>query len=91
MNKSEFVAAMSRHGAMSKADAEKVLEVFRLTLEMELPDAGKIILPGIGTFAVVEKAARKGRNPATGLEIDIPAKKAIKFKSAKVLADKVNH
>ncbi len=58
---------------------------------MELPDAGKIILPGIGTFAVVEKAARKGRNPATGLEIDIPAKKVIKFKPAKELADKVNH
>lgn len=56
MNKSEFVAAMSRHGAMSKADAGNVLQVFRHTLE-----------------------------------IDIPAKKAIKFKPAKELADKVNH
>ncbi|MBU2831847.1 HU family DNA-binding protein [Acidithiobacillus ferriphilus] len=91
MNKSEFVAAMSRHGAMSKADAEKVLEVFRHTLEMELPETDRIALPGIGVFAVVEKAARKGRNPATGLEIDIPAKKAIKFKPAKELADKINH
>ncbi|MHB1642345.1 MAG: HU family DNA-binding protein [Acidithiobacillus sp.] len=91
MNKSEFVAALSRHGAMSKVDAGKVLEVFRHTLEMELPEAGKIILPGIGVFAVVEKAARKGRNPATGQEVDIPAKKAIKFKPAKELADKVNH
>jgi DNA-binding protein HU-beta len=76
---------------MSKADAENVLQIFRHTLEMELPEAGKIILQGIGTFEVVEKAARKGRNPATGQEIDIPAKKAIKFKPAKELADKVNH
>lgn len=91
MNKSEFVAAMSRHGAMSKADAEKVLQVFRHTLEMELPGADRIALPGIGVFAVVEKAARKGRNPATGHAVDIPAKKAVKFKAAKELADKVNH
>ena len=40
---------------------------------------------------MVEKAARNGRNPATGQEIDIPAKKAIKFKPAKELADKINH
>ncbi|MBU2768669.1 hypothetical protein HAP94_21510 [Acidithiobacillus ferrivorans] len=40
---------------------------------------------------MVEKAARKGRNPATGQDYDIPAKKAIKFKPAKELADKVNH
>jgi DNA-binding protein HU-beta len=44
---------------MSKADAENVLQVFRHTLEMELPEAGKIILQGIATFEVVEKAARK--------------------------------
>ncbi len=91
MNKAEFVAAMSRHGVMSKTDAEKVLQVFRHTLEMELPETDRIALPGIGIFTVVEKAARKGRNPATGQEVDIPAKKAVRFKASKELADKVNH
>lgn len=91
MNKSEFVAALSKHGAMSKTDAERVLQVFRHTLEMELPETDRIALPGIGIFVVVEKAARKGRNPATGQEVDIPAKKAVRFKAARELADKVNH
>ena len=47
MNKSEFVAALAQHGAMSKVDAEKVFQVFRHTLETELPTAGKIVFPGL--------------------------------------------
>lgn len=90
MNKLEFVAAMAQHGAMSKVDAEKMFQVFRHTLETELPTAGKIVFPGFCTFEVAEKPARKGRNPATGQEIDIPAKKSIKFKAGKEFADKVN-
>ncbi len=46
MNKSEFVAALALHGAMSKADAEKCYQVFRHTLETELLVAGKITFPG---------------------------------------------
>lgn len=90
MNKSEFISAMSRHGEMSKTDAEKFFQAFRHTLEAELPSAGKIVFPGFCTFEVVEKPARKGRNPATGQEIDIPAKKSVKFKAGKEFADKVN-
>ncbi|MBU2859344.1 HU family DNA-binding protein [Acidithiobacillus ferrooxidans] len=90
MNKTGFVAALAQHGAMSKVDAEKVFQVFRHTLETELATAGKIVFPGFCTFEVVEKAARKGRNPATGQEIDIPAKKSIKCKAGKEFTDKVN-
>lgn len=50
MKKAEFVAALSRHGAMSRTDAKNVLLVFRHTLEAELPATGKIALPGIGIF-----------------------------------------
>ena len=91
MNKTEFVAALAQHGAMSKVDAEKLFQVFRHTLETELPAAGKIVFPGFLTIEVVEKPARKGRNPATGQELDIPAKKSIKIKAGKEFADKVNH
>jgi DNA-binding protein HU-beta len=90
MNKTEFVAALARHGAMSKVDAENLFQVFRHTLETELPAAGKIIFPGFCTFEVIDKPARKGRNPATGQEIEIQAKKSIKFKAGKEFADKVN-
>jgi len=91
MNKAEFVAALAQHGAMTKVDAEKLFQVFRHTLETELPSAGKITLPGFLTFEVVEKPARKGHHPTTGQEIDIPAKKSIKVKAGKEFADKVNH
>ncbi|MBU2837675.1 HU family DNA-binding protein [Acidithiobacillus thiooxidans] len=90
MNKSEFVAALALHGAMSKADAEKCYQVFRHTLETELLVAGKITLPGFCSVEIVDKPARKARNPATGQEIEVPAKKSIKFKAGKEFADKVN-
>ena len=90
MNKTEFVAALAQHGAMTKTDAEKWFQIFRHTLETELVTAGKMVFPGFLTFEVIKKTARKGRNPATGQEIDIPVRKSIMFKTRKVFADKVN-
>ncbi len=90
MNKAEFVASMAQRSGMTKAEAERAFAAFRSTLESTLPDSGKISLPGIGTFAVLERAARKGRNPATGEEISIPAKLTIRFKPAKELVDHLN-
>ncbi len=89
MTKNEFISALAKHGAMSKADADKLFQVFRHTLETELPSAGKIAFPGFLTFEVAERAARKGRNPATGQEIEIPAKKTIKVKVGKEFADTI--
>ncbi len=91
MNKTEFVAALAQHGAMSKVDAEKLFQVFRHTVETELAAAGKIVFPGFLTIEVVDRPARKARNPATGQEIDVPAKKSIKIKVGKEFADKVNN
>ena len=90
MNKAEFVASMAEHAGMTKADAERAFSAFRSTLESALQDSGKIALAGIGTFTVQERPARKGRNPATGEEIAIPAKQAIRFKPAKELVDRLN-
>ena len=50
---------------------------------------GKLVLVGFGTFSVVKRKAREGRNPQTGKAIKIPAKKVVKFKAGKTLADKV--
>ena len=89
MNKAEFVSAMAGNGDMSKKDAERFLAAFTATLREGLQNEGRIALPGIGTFSVEERAARVGRNPATGAEIQIPAKKAIKLKAAKDLVEAV--
>ncbi|MBU2841513.1 HU family DNA-binding protein, partial [Acidithiobacillus thiooxidans] len=66
-------------------------EPFRQTLETELLVAGKITFPGFCSVEIVDKPARKARNPATGQEIEVPAKKSIKFKAGKEFVDKVNH
>ena len=55
----------------------------------ELKKSGKLALVGFGTFSVVKRKAREGRNPQTGKAIKIPAKKVVKFKAGKTLADKV--
>jgi DNA-binding protein HU-beta len=55
----------------------------------ELKKNGKLGLVGFGTFSVVKRKAREGRNPQTGKAIKIPAKKVVKFKPGKELSDKV--
>ena len=89
MNKGEFVTAMSAHGALTKKDAEHFLTIFADTLRDGLQREARIALPGIGVFTVQERAARTGRNPANGQEIQIPAKKVVKFKTAKEIAGAV--
>jgi nucleoid DNA-binding protein len=59
-------------------------------LTKELKKGGKIGLVGFGTFSVSKRKAREGRNPQTGATIKIPAKKVVKFKAGKELAEKVN-
>jgi len=85
MNKTEFISALASHGGITKKEAELFLQAFQKTLEENLPKTGRIALSGIGTFEIAKRAARKGRNPATGEEIDIPARKSVKFKAAKNL------
>ncbi|TDT72603.1 DNA-binding protein HU-beta [Hypnocyclicus thermotrophus] len=91
MNKKEFVALFAEKGNFeSKAEAERKLDVLLKTIEESLVNGDEINFVGWGKFEVQEKPARKGRNPQTGEEIEIPAKKVVKFKPGKKLADKVN-
>jgi DNA-binding protein HU-beta len=59
------------------------------TVAKELKKNGKLGLVGFGTFSVLKRKAREGRNPQTGKAIKIPAKKVVKFKAGKALAEKV--
>ena len=87
MNKVELVAAIADKAGITKADAERALNAFTETVEETLKKGEQIALVGFGTFGIVERAAREGRNPPTGKTIKIPAKKAPKFTAGKALKD----
>jgi len=89
MTKAELVSAMADGAGISKAAAAKALESYIGAVAKELKKNGKLGLVGFGTFAVIKRKAREGRNPQTGKTIKIPAKKVVKFKAGKALADKV--
>lgn len=89
MTKAELVSVMAQEAGINKAAAAAALESYAAAVAKELKKKGKIGLVGFGTFSVVKRKAREGRNPQTGKTIRIPAKKVIKFKAGKALADKV--
>ncbi|MDD5712135.1 MAG: HU family DNA-binding protein [Smithellaceae bacterium] len=89
MTKAELISVMAAEAGITKAAAAKALESYVATVAKELKKSGKLGLVGFGTFAVVKRKAREGRNPQTGKTIKIAAKKVVKFKAGKALADKV--
>lgn len=81
MNKAELVKAIAAESGLSKKDSEAALNAVVASVTKALKEGDKVALIGFGTFSVVEKAERKGVNPATKQEIVIPAKKVVKFKA----------
>ena len=90
MNKADLISAMAEKSGMTKKDSEKALNAFMETVEEALVKRDKVQLLGFGTFEVRDRSARKGRNPQTGEEIDIPAARVPAFKAGKALKDSVN-
>ena len=89
MNKTELVDTVATQAELSKQDAKKAVEALFETISNTLAKEEKIQLIGFGTFEVRERAARKGRNPQTGEEIDIAASKVPAFKPGKELKEAV--
>ena len=89
MNKSELVASMAETADISKAAAEKALNGMMDAVTGALKKGDKVTLVGFGTFSVAKREKRKGRNPQTGKEITIKARKVAKFKAGSKLADAV--
>lgn len=89
MNRTELIATMAEKAELSKKDAEKALTAFTNIVADTLVDGDKVSITGFGTFEVVERATRTGRNPQTGESIQIKASKSPKFKASKVLKDAV--
>ena len=90
MNKTELIDAIAAGAGLSKADAKKSLDAAVAAIKDELAKGGKVQLVGFGTFAVSERPAREGINPATKQKIQIAAKKVAKFKAGAELADALN-
>ena len=90
LNKQELVANVAEQASLTKKDAEKAVNAVFETIKGALSEGDKIQLIGFGTFEVKDRAARKGRNPQTGKEIEIAASRNPVFKAGKALKDAVN-
>lgn len=90
MNKAELIDAIASGAKLTKADAAKALDATIEAISKALKKGDRIQLIGFGSFSVSKRSARTGRNPQTGKEIKIPAKKVVKFKAGSELANSVN-
>lgn len=90
MNKTELIEAIATESGLSKADAKRAIEAFVSTTTSALKKGDRVALVGFGSFSTSDRAARKGRNPQTGKEITIAAKKVVKFKAGAELSVSVN-
>jgi DNA-binding protein HU-beta len=87
LNKTDLINEVAVKTGMTKKDVEKVVNAFFSTIEGTLKEGNKVQLIGFGTFEVRNRQARKGRNPQTGEEINIPATRVPAFKAGKALKD----
>ncbi|MDQ0213701.1 DNA-binding protein HU-beta [Oikeobacillus pervagus] len=89
MNKTDLINEVAEATELSKKDATKAVDAVFDAIQKSLANGDKVQLIGFGNFEVRERAARKGRNPQTGEEIEIAASKVPAFKPGKALKDAV--
>jgi DNA-binding protein HU-beta len=87
MNKADLVSAVAEKTDLSKKDVAKAVDAVFETIAEALRNGEKVQLVGFGNFEIRERSARKGRNPQTGEEIDIPASRVPAFKPGKALRE----
>ncbi len=90
VNKSELVEAIADGADISKASAGRALDSALDAITTALQNGEQVSLIGFGTYSVKHRAARTGRNPQTGAEIEISAANVPSFKAGKALKDAVN-
>ena len=89
MNKAELISAIASETKLTKAQAKNAIDAFMKATSEALGKGDRVALVGFGSFTVVERSARTGRNPQTGKEIKIEAKKVVKFTPGAELKTKV--
>jgi DNA-binding protein HU-beta len=90
MSKADIVDKIAKDAGISKAASEKAVNAFIEAVTNSLKKGQPVTLIGFGTFSVGKRAARKGRNPKTGEEIKIKAKKVARFRPGAALRNAVN-
>jgi DNA-binding protein HU-beta len=90
MNKGELIEAVAKVSGSTKADAGRAIDATLAAITKALKKGDVVTLIGFGTFKVSKRAARVGRNPQTGKELKIPARKAPTFKAGAALKAAVN-
>lgn len=88
--KADLVDSVAAKTDLSKKDAGDAIDAVIETITKHLKKGERVQLPGFGSFSISERAARTGRNPATGATIHIPASKSVRFKMGKDLKETVN-
>lgn len=89
MNKKDLVNFVAENAEMKKKDAKVAVDAVLEGILEGLVGDGKVALVNFGGFTVAERAARKGRNPQTGEELDIPERLVPKFKASKLMKERV--
>ncbi len=87
MSKAALVEKIADEAGLNKTDADRALKAFIGVISDSLKNGVDVPLTGFGTFTIVDRAEREGRNPMTGAAITIAAKKVVKFKPGKLLKD----
>lgn len=90
MYKREFIKKAAENAGMTQVDFENAYNAMIAIIEESLSNGKRVQLTGFGTFKTSERKARKGRNPATGAEIKIPARTAVTFSAGKGLKEAVD-
>jgi DNA-binding protein HU-beta len=90
MTKSELAEKIAQRTGLSGSQARQVVDTAIEVVSDELAAGGEVALAGFGKFSVSSRAARQGRNPATGETIHIAASKAAKFSAASALKKRLN-
>lgn len=87
MNKNELVASIAERTGVKKAQVKTVLDMVGVIAAEQVSVAGGFKLPGIGGFESYDRSARLARNPRTGEQIVVPAKRSVKFRMASAIKD----
>ena len=90
LTKAELIQAIIDEVGLPKEDVQKFVELFFESLTEELEKNNMVKLTNFGTFSTLDKSSRPGRNPKTGEEVEISARRVISFRASQKLKSKVN-
>ena len=89
MNKNDLIKSIAQSARISRVTAEMGLNGLLSALEAAMKEGQRVTLVGFGSFSVVDRAPRTGRNPKTGETVPIPSRRVVRFRPGKELADKI--